>query len=73
MKAIEPIIWRREVQQALGVTGETMRTYLRNGKLPALDVNLSTHKQGWYAATLAEAGIKIEAAANQQMPAASAA
>lgn len=53
------IIWRPYLQQQLGVCAQTMRRYIKAGKLPPPDVNLSQRRQGWNASTLAAAGISL--------------
>lgn len=54
-----PIIRRRELQAHLGVSSDTMRRYIRDGKLPPLDY-APTHKlQAWRIDTLKAAGWDI--------------
>jgi predicted site-specific integrase-resolvase len=53
------VIWRRDLQATMQVTGETMRRWLRSGKLPVPDVEMSRKTVGWRVATLRQAGIKI--------------
>lgn len=53
------VIWRREIQAAACVTSETIRRWMRDGKLPEPDVNLSCRTKGWRASTLRAAGIHL--------------
>lgn len=53
------VIWRRELQTAASVTSETVRRWMRDGKLPAPDVNLSHRTKGWKISTLRAAGIDL--------------
>jgi hypothetical protein len=57
------------------VSGETIRRWIKAGKLPPPDVAMSLRARGWSLATLHAHGIKItpKAAANQPTLAASAA
>lgn len=60
--AIEPgerIIWRADLYRLLGVGSECVRRYMRNGKLPKPDIDLSVRRQGWKVSTLQAAGIGI--------------
>jgi predicted DNA-binding transcriptional regulator AlpA len=56
-----PIIRRRELQAHLGVSSDTMRRYLKDGKLPPLDFNPTPKLQAWRLDTLKAAGWDIEA------------
>jgi predicted DNA-binding transcriptional regulator AlpA len=53
------VIWRRELQAAADVSSETVRRWMRDGKLPAPDVNLSHRTKGWRVSTLLAAGINL--------------
>lgn len=53
------LIFRPELCNLLGVTSETMRRWLIEGKLPGPDVALSRKTQGWRLSTLRAAGIGI--------------
>jgi len=53
------VIWRRELQAAAHVSSETVRRWMRDGKLPAPDVNLSYRTKGWRISTLRAAGINL--------------
>lgn len=41
------VIWRPDLQKAMGVASETIRRYMLAGKLPAPDVSMSQKKLGW--------------------------
>jgi predicted DNA-binding transcriptional regulator AlpA len=53
------VVWRREIQAAAHVSSETVRRWMRDGKLPEPDVNLSYRTRGWRASTLRAAGINL--------------
>lgn len=53
------VIWRRELQEEMHVTSETIRRWMRDGKLPPPDVNLSHRTKGWRLSTLREAKILL--------------
>lgn len=55
----DPVIWRADLPQKLNVTSETVRRYIKDGKLPPPDVSLSRKCRGWKASTLSAAGINI--------------
>jgi len=53
------VVWRRELQQAIQVSSETIRRWMLDGKLPEPDVNLSNRTKGWRLSTLRSAGINL--------------
>lgn len=53
------VIWRRELQEKMHVSGETMRRWLRDKKLPEPDVDISSRTKGWKLSTLHAAGILL--------------
>ncbi len=55
----DTVIWRPQLQGALGVTSETMRRWIKDGKLPRPDVDLSRRTRGWKASTLRAAGLAL--------------
>ena len=56
----DPIILRRDLAELLGgLSSETMRRWMRDGKLPPPDVDLSMRTRGWRRSTLIAAGIRI--------------
>jgi hypothetical protein len=57
------VLWRRDLRLALdGVTDETVRRWIKQGKLPKPDIDLSLRTRGWRLSTLRRAGIKLAAA-----------
>lgn len=71
-----PILIRRgDLLRALGISSETLRRWLANGKCPRPDVDVGGGRQWWHPQTLASAGINLQpadpAAASQPTPAAS--
>lgn len=59
LEVIDRVIWRRELQAATEVSSETVRRWMRDGKLPRPDVNLSYRTKGWRMSTLRAAGINL--------------
>lgn len=55
------VIWRHELQSIFDVTGETIRRWLKAGKLPAPDVSMSRKTHGWRLSTLRDHGINLPA------------
>jgi predicted site-specific integrase-resolvase len=53
------VILRRHLRELLGVCNETMRRWLKTGKLPPPDVNLSRRALGWRVSTLRAHGINV--------------
>ena len=53
------VIWRRDLQTGMQVSSETIRRWMRSGKLPAPDVAMSQKTVGWRASTLRAAGINF--------------
>jgi hypothetical protein len=54
------IVWRSEIPKlAGGVTSETVRRWMKSGKLPKPDVDLSLKTKGWKLSTLHTAGIGL--------------
>lgn len=53
------VVWRRELQQAVKVSSETIRRWMQDGKLPKPDVDLSNRTKGWRVSTLRAAGINL--------------
>jgi predicted DNA-binding transcriptional regulator AlpA len=53
------VIWRRELQAAACVSSETVRRWMKDGKLPKPDVELSHRTKGWRLSTLLAAGINL--------------
>lgn len=53
------VLYRPELCKTLGVTSETIRRWLKEGKLPKPDVALSVKTQGWRVSTLHKYGIGV--------------
>ena len=54
-----PMIHRRDLQRMLGVSAETIRRWLRSGKLPPPDVAVSHLSSYWRRETLERAGVRV--------------
>ena len=50
---------RQELMAKLGRSRETFRQWVKAGKIPPPDVDLSRKTKGWKKSTLAAAGIKL--------------
>ena len=61
MNEPDKVIWRHDLQSALGVSGETMRRWLNSKKLPTPDVAMSRKTLGWRISTLRAHGINLPA------------
>ena len=53
------ILFRADICKALGVCPDTLRRWIRAGKLPEPDIALSRKTQGWRLSTLHAAGVKL--------------
>jgi hypothetical protein len=53
------VIWRAELCDKLHVGSEALRRWIKAGKLPPPDVDLSQKTKGWRVSTLHAAGIRI--------------
>lgn len=53
------VIYRSELPALLHVGTEAVRRYIKAGKLPAPDVDLSRRTRGWRISTLRAAGIGV--------------
>ncbi|MES2909848.1 MAG: hypothetical protein V4718_00580 [Pseudomonadota bacterium] len=53
------VIWRSELPELLQVGSEAVRRYIKAGKLPPPDVNLSRVTKGWRRSTLLAHGIGV--------------
>lgn len=53
------VIFRKDLQTLLNVSREAMRQWMKSGKLPPPDVNISRKTTGWKRSTLAAAGINL--------------
>lgn len=61
MNEPDKVIWRHDLQSLLRVSSETMRRWMRTGKLPNPDVAMSRRTLGWRISTLRANGINLPA------------
>lgn len=59
MTQTDKVIWRHDLQAIMGVSSETIRRWMKGGKLPTPDVNMSLKTVGWRVSTLRNAGINL--------------
>ena len=52
-------VWRHELQAWAQVSGETMRVWIRNGRLPKPSIVISRNRQGWAAGELRRHGVEV--------------
>lgn len=55
----DEVIWRQDFQRKMKVCSETMRRWIRDGRLPKPDVQISHKTMGWRVSTLRAAGINL--------------
>ena len=56
----DKVIWRTDLRKMLNnVQSDTVRKWIKAGKLPKPDVRLSGKTMGWRLSTLREAGINL--------------
>lgn len=53
------IVWRSDLYTTIGVCSETVRQWIKAGKLPKPDVQISTKRMGWRLSTLRGIGIGL--------------
>jgi predicted DNA-binding transcriptional regulator AlpA len=53
------VIWRPDLAAMAGVTSQSIKLWIRSGKLPAPDVALSQKTMGWRLSTLRAAGVNL--------------
>jgi hypothetical protein len=53
------VLWRRDLPGEFQVNTETVRRWIKAGKLPKPDVDLSRRSRGWRLSTLRAAGLNI--------------
>ena len=53
------LIWRADLQAQLGVSGETIRRWLKSSILPKPDVCPTMRTQAWRVSTLRAAGFNL--------------
>lgn len=58
-EAIDRVIYRADFQQMMNVSSETIRQWMKQGKLPKPDVAITARTLGWRLSTLQAAGIGI--------------
>jgi len=62
MTTPDTMIWRRDLRAYFGdVSDETVRRWIKQGKLPKPDVDFSMRTRGWKLSTLHRAGIMVMA------------
>lgn len=59
MNAQDRIIYRQDLYKLIGVTSETLRRWIIDGKMPPADIAISRRTVGWRLSTLHAAGIKL--------------
>lgn len=59
-QTIDPVIWRADLAKRMCRSSETLRKWLKSGKLPKPDVDISQKTRGWKLSTLRAAGIDLE-------------
>lgn len=64
------MIHRRQLRETLGVCGKTISKYIKTGKIPKPDKQVSNRDQWWWPSTLEQAGLanpqKLEASGDAQ-------
>ena len=58
-KTEDRVLFRNELCKTLGVSSETVRRWVHDGKIPKPDINLSPKTQGWRVSSLQAAGIGL--------------
>lgn len=53
------VIWRPQLQEMMGVSGNTITRWIKTKKLPVPDVAMSRRTLGWRVSTLRAAGINL--------------
>lgn len=53
------VIWRADLQKKLNVSPTTLWRWMRDGKLPPPDVDITLRAKGWRLSTLHNAGIRV--------------
>lgn len=57
--APDRVLWLSELRDEMRVSGETVRRWRKDGKLPTPDVQLTRRSVGWRLSTLRAAGINL--------------
>lgn len=55
----DPVIWRADLAKRMNRSSETLRQWIKSGKLPKPDVDLSQKTRGWKLSTLRAVGINL--------------
>lgn len=55
----DKVVWQADLCKRLGRTSETLRQWVKAGKLPPADVALTRQSTGWKESTLRAAGINL--------------
>ena len=53
------IVWRPDLHRICNVCSETVRRWIKSGKLPRPDVSITRRTMGWKMSTLEKAGIYL--------------
>ena len=53
------IVYSRELREMLQISSETVKNWMKSGKLPGFDINLSTKTRGWRLSTLKRNGVNV--------------
>lgn len=57
----DKVIWRHDLQAMMSVSSETVRRWIKQGRLPKPDVAMSQKTMGWKFSTLQNSGINLPA------------
>ena len=57
----DKVIMRHDLQSMMSVTSETVRRWIKQGRLPKPDVAISHRTMGWKVSTLQNSGINLPA------------
>ena len=57
----DKVIWRHDLQAMMSVSSETVRRWIKQGRLPKPDVAMSQKTMGWKISTLQNSGINLPA------------
>ena len=58
-ESIDRVIYRADFQQMMGVKSDTLRKWMKSGKIPKPDVAITARTLGWRLSTLQAAGIGV--------------
>ena len=61
MMTADKVIMRHDLQAMMSVTSETVRRWIKQGRLPKPDVAISYRTMGWKISTLHNSGINLPA------------